>query len=161
MKMVEIYDFKTKKKSTIPAAELAPGMIQAQVAGVGLVWIAASQAKLEGEFLHPPFDDEWRELLSMIKERLDAVHPMTLKQWEEGFRKDENPEQEIGIWSRIATAYQVLGSTAPAEQRREIFNLILACVNNPREHVLEVVKLEHLSRKEAQQLMDKYYSGKG
>ena len=45
MATVKVYDFNTEKVSEIPAAELAPGMVEAEVVGVGRVWISNTQAR--------------------------------------------------------------------------------------------------------------------
>src|SRR5687768_10453326 len=96
-KTVRVFDFETKQLTTIPAAELAPGMVQARVQGIGTVYISAGQAvKLQG-FRHPPMP-EMRENFAKIKASLDEVFPMSLEQWENGFRRDTNPEREIAFW---------------------------------------------------------------
>ena len=98
MKTVQTYDLVTKKLASIPAAELAPGMIQAKVEGVGLVWINSAQLKLdEGEYRHPPFSEEVRDILRQLKASLDEVIPRTVEQWEDGFRKDIHAEREIAL----------------------------------------------------------------
>jgi hypothetical protein len=44
-KTVRVYDVVTRKINTIPAAEIVPGMVEAQVDGVGRVWINSAQVK--------------------------------------------------------------------------------------------------------------------
>jgi len=154
---VQIYDFTTKKVSSIPAAELAPGMIEAEVQGIGRVWVAASQLRDEGPYRHPPLTEDIRQYLRRIKESLDEVYPQTLEEWEDGFRKDLHAEREIAIWLHIASTYQRCTAARPLtlHQRRDYFDVIAACSSTPREHIFEVVRLRALSRKEAVEL---YYS---
>jgi hypothetical protein len=105
-KTVRVYDLVTKRVNTIPAAELAPGMVQAQVEGVGLVWINSATVKLSGKFKHPPLEPGLRDIIEReIQKPLAEVWPRTLAQWEDGFRRDTNPEQEIGVWCRIAERF--------------------------------------------------------
>lgn len=153
MSTVQIYDLETKKVSTIPAAELAPGMIRAQIPGVGIVFIKASEVKLESAFQHPPFDEKVRDLLRKIKTSLDEVYPMPLEKWEKGFRRDANVEREIALWLSIASKYDLHGAKAPKNERKEIFAIILSCVNNSPSKALETVQLENLSRPQAEQLV--------
>jgi len=57
-KTVQVYDFATKKVTSIPASELAPGMVWAQVAGVGRVWVVAAPPKNQAPYRHPPFTED-------------------------------------------------------------------------------------------------------
>src|SRR3954469_16250683 len=97
MAMVRVYDFETQKLSEIPAAELAPGMVEAEVQGVGRVWISSSQGRpsdKQREKLPP----ELLERVQKIKATLDEVYPKTIEFWEDGFCRDAHPDQEIAIW---------------------------------------------------------------
>jgi hypothetical protein len=62
-KTVRVYDLVTKRVNPIPAAELAPGMVEAQVEGVGRVWINSAEVKGGGKFKHRPFDSELRDFI--------------------------------------------------------------------------------------------------
>src|SRR5437660_1795022 len=86
---VRVYDFETQKITTIPAAELASGMIKAQVQGIdGEVYVEASQVRLGGDYRHPPFDAERKALMRHLAEVFADVYPITAEQWEDGFRRD-------------------------------------------------------------------------
>ena len=105
-KTVRVYDSVTERVNTIPAAELAPGMVEAQVEGVGRVWINSAQVEFEREYQHPPFESGLRDIIEReIQKPLAEVFPRTLEQWEDGFRRDTNPEKEIGVWCRIAARF--------------------------------------------------------
>lgn len=105
-KTVKIYDLAHNKISTIPAAELAPNMVEADVVGVGWVWISADEISLAGKVKHPPFNEEKRQKLRQMKAALDEVYPKTIEELEETFRKDSDPDQEIAIRLHIASVYQ-------------------------------------------------------
>jgi hypothetical protein len=78
MRNVKAYDLSTKKTSTIPEDELAPGMILAQVEGVGLVWVNASQVKKSG-YKHPPLKADMRAMINeRIRTLLKDVYPLSL-----------------------------------------------------------------------------------
>jgi hypothetical protein len=88
---VRVFDFGTEQIITMPAAELAPGMVKARLEGIeGEVWIDSSHLK-KNVFQHPPFDEEVRDHLHEIKSALNEVYPMSLEQWEDGFRRDRTP----------------------------------------------------------------------
>jgi len=158
-KSVRIHDPATGKINTIPAAELAPGMVEADVEGVGRVWINSVAVKSGREFKHPPFEPELRDFIKReIQKPLAEVWPKTLAQWEENFRRDAEPEQEIGLWCRIAERFAEFSKSEglnPA-QRQECFAIMLHCSTVPREQVLEVVTLKALTREQAQRAIAAY-----
>ena len=158
-KTVRVYDPATKKINTIPAAELAPGMVEAQVEDVGLVWINSAQVKGGREYKHPPFEPEVRELIEReIRKPLAEVWPKTLAQWEDVFRRDTNPEQEIGVWCRIANRFVEFSKSEGLNQaqRQECFAIMLHCSTVPPEQVLEVVTLKAMTREQARRAIEAY-----
>ena len=88
--VVRVYDFETKRMSEIPAAELASDMLLANIEGLGVAYVRSMQLKL-GDYKHPPFQEGVRDFLRAIKRDLDEIYPLTLAQWEDGFRRDRNP----------------------------------------------------------------------
>jgi hypothetical protein len=80
-KTVRVHDPATGKIQTIPAVELAPGMVEADVEGVGRVWINSAQVKGGRENKHPPFEPELRDTIEKeIQKPLAEVWPKTLAQ---------------------------------------------------------------------------------
>ena len=160
-KTVRIYDFDTKKTNVIPAAELAPGMLEANVAGVGRVWIKAAEVK--GKIKHPPIEPAVRDMISRrIQEPLAEVFFQTLEEWEVGFRADVNPEREIAIWCRIAERFTGFSKSEGLnlEQMQECFNVMLHASNDSPEHIQEVVQLNALTREQAQRAIEAFTRGK-
>jgi hypothetical protein len=159
-KTVKIYDLGHNKISTIPAAELAPNMVEADVVGVGRVWISADEISLAGKVKHPPFNEEKRQKLRQMKAALDEVYPKTIEELEEAFRKDSDPDQEIAIWLHIASVYQqsTAGKKLTLPQRKECLMLILACSRSPREHVFEIFQPKAITRQEAERVVELYFS---
>ena len=90
-KTVKTYDLANKKISTIRAAELAPNKVEADVEGVGRVWISDKDIS-GGKIKHARFNEEQRQQFRQLKSALDEVYPKTLEVWEETFRKDSDPE---------------------------------------------------------------------
>lgn len=158
--MVPFLDLKTGQVTMIPADELAPGAVLVEKQGIGQVWIEPDDSIQKAEYRHPPFDDEVRNLFGQIKESLDEVYPKTLEEWEDGFRRDMHPEREIAIWLHIASTYQrcTAGRSYSLGQRRDFFNVILACSCNPRKHVLKVARFSAISKQQAEAAMRFFYS---
>jgi hypothetical protein len=162
-KTVRVYDSATKKINTIPAAELAPGMVEAQVEGVGLVWINSAEVKGGGKFKHTPFEPELRDFIEReIQKPLTDVWPKTLTQWEDNFRRDAEPEQEIGVWRRIAERFAEFSKSERLNQaqRQECFAIMLHCSTVSPEQILEVVPLKALTREQAQRAIETYLKAK-
>jgi hypothetical protein len=162
-KTVRVHDPATGKIHTIPAAELAPGMVEAEVKGIGRVWINSAEVKGGGEFKHPPFEPEMREFVEReIQKPLAEVWPKTLAQWEDNFRRDTEPEQEIGLWSRIAERFVEFSKSEglnPA-QRQDCFAIMLHCSTVSPEQILEVLPLKALTREQAQRAIETYLKAK-
>lgn len=156
---VQVYDVPTGKLSTIPARELAPGMMRVTMNGVeGDCWVRPDQLQ-QSPYQHASFDEEARTHLHQIKDALDEVHLMSLEEWEDGFRRDRNAEREIAIWLHIAEVYARLtkDKSLTSGERQDVFRILLACANNPHERVLATAGVQVLSRPEAEAVMEEFY----
>jgi hypothetical protein len=97
VEMVSYFDTEAKRVVRIPASELRPGVVQAQVQGIDeLVWISPEQFH-PGEIRHPPFDEDVRAYIRQIQEALTEQRPISFEEWEDGFRRDNHPEREIAL----------------------------------------------------------------
>jgi hypothetical protein len=87
------------------------------------------------------------------------VYPQTLDEWEDGFRRDANPEREIALWCHMARVYwrATEGKALDHEAKRAYFRVILSCANAPREQVLRVTELGAISHDEAQEIVELFY----
>jgi len=81
--------------------------------------------------------------MRMLKEKLDEVFLMSIEQW-----------------VNLANTYARFGPQAPGNQRKEILSIILSCLNNGPDKVLEFVQLRNLSRQEAERLVSDLSYGK-
>jgi hypothetical protein len=145
MEMITVYSFKTKERKVIPMAELAPGLVKVKLTGDGkpdaTVWVHAEELvghQRELRLRQPPFDNAHKAIFRTLKESLDEVHPLTLEQWELGFRCDMKPEFEIAKWRWLAYVYARL--TDPSDWKRinrvpsrtlkkDFFRLLLTWMN--------------------------------
>jgi hypothetical protein len=157
---VNVYDFQTKKTSTIPAAELAPGMVRVKLERGEVVWAKASDLK-QGALRHPPFEGEVRDLVIQIQKGLEEVYPQTYEFWEDGFRRDANAEREIALWLHISRIHGdfVKSRDTNLKERKEAFQVLIACSTGSEETALQTVHLSSLSQSDARGLIAKFFHG--
>jgi hypothetical protein len=157
MSTVRVYDTKTEPLTSIPARELAPGMIRVIIEDMdGEVWVDANQLNAGRDYYHPPFEGKRRELMSMFADTFHDVYPRTAERWEDGFRRDENADKEIAMWVQMAYAFEhfTQGRKLSFEQRKDIFNVIGTAVNNGKEMVLLTMNPLTLSKKRVKEIVE-------
>jgi hypothetical protein len=161
-KFVRVFDLETHDISTIPVAELAPGMVETRIRGKeGKFWIDPTKfTEIESTpFRHPRFDKATRGDIRRIMARLAEVYPLTFKKWEDGFRKDTHPNREIQAWLHLSQIYAdlVRAHRLPAPLRTELFRVLLSCQTSSFEHVWQVIGLDALPREVADEAVEAYY----
>jgi hypothetical protein len=156
--MVQFYDVESRRIVQIPASELRPGAVRAQVQGIeGLVWLLPRQLK-QGDVKHPPFEEEIRAYIRQIQEAFAEQRTLSFEEWEDGFRRDANPEREIALWSHAADIYTAFAGSEPsAERRRDIYRCIVACLTSGPDAVWHVLKPEFISRVEAEKVVHRFF----
>lgn len=159
--LVPYLDTESGRVVRIPAAELRPGTIQVQLQTTGeLVWVLAGELK-QSEIRHAEFDEEVRDYIRRIQYAFEEHRTLTFEEWEEGFRRDANPEREIAFWSYAADIYTEFTKDEPDASRREdIYNCIVACMVTGPDAVWKVLRPEVLSRAEAEQLVNRFFGKK-
>jgi hypothetical protein len=162
IEFVKVYDFNTKTITTIPAAELSPGMIRVRLVGSDeIYWAHASQLDdAKSRYWHPPFSGELKEKIVFIQRALSDVYFKTLEYWEDGFRQDLHAQQEIETWFRAAMLYSSYVESRPLsrDEKQEVFSILGACLNSTRETIFETVTLKFVPRSEAERLADDFFS---
>lgn len=159
MDYVKIFDPHNQQITSIPALELSPGMIEVHVEGIeGCVWVHSSSIK-QDDYKHPPFPEDIKQYLKKIKKDLDEVYSNSLEDWEDSFRKDSYPAQEIALWCHIGEVYQRLTSKKKLNlnQKMDYFRILVACTTSPRKHIFEILELQCLSRREAEKAIALFY----
>ncbi|MBA3708820.1 MAG: hypothetical protein H0W83_08395 [Planctomycetes bacterium] len=158
---VPFYDFKTRSVTYIRDDAIRPGMIQAKIHNLdGLHWVDASQMK-QAKTALGELTDEARGRIPALQAALSEVHPMSIEQWEALVRRDADPAAAVENWSAIAGAY-VEEAAAPglnALQRADLFRLVLACANTPRDQILKSVTLNALARTTAEAIIARRAKG--
>jgi len=162
-KTLRVYDPDTRKVTTVPFDELVPGMTMVTVEGVeGTVWMVEEEVA-DSEFRHPPFFGERLEAVRSIMETLTDVLPKTIKEWEDGFRRDSDPDSEIAIWLHISSCYETIrvGTNFTLEEKKDCVNLMLHCSgiqSEESDRVLQMVDLNELPKVMAREIIDLFYS---
>jgi hypothetical protein len=159
-KLVEVYDFKSETSRTIPAAELAPGMVRVKLQNGRVVWASVTDLK-QGKLVHGPFSGEVRGYVEKIQKSLEEVYPHDYAFWEDGFRRDAKPEPEIALWLHIAQLFETFkeNRSTTLEERKEAFKVLVACSNGTQETALQTVQLNNLPRSDAQLLVHQFFGG--
>ena len=122
--------------------------------------LAVAGRTAAGEIRHPPFNEELRGFIRDIQAAFAEHRPLSFEEWEDGFRRDANPEREIAIFSYAADVYRLLTKDDPsAERRGEVYRLLIGCMTTSPESVWHVVKLAALSRPEAERVVNRFYGG--
>jgi hypothetical protein len=154
-KMVTVWDKSADTFQSIPKCELAPGMIRMNLEGTGEVWIRQDQLEgiQQGEYQSAPFGPEFREFFVTIKEAFDPYFFQTLEKWEDGFRRDRNPEREIAMWLVAAETMREFAPGHPTPRNLEVFQLLTNAMNNGSDGAKLTFQAEHLTNEEVNQIL--------
>lgn len=161
MKQVETYSFATKTKTKIPASELAPGMVQANVEGVGTVYVSGPEMDALAKAAGPGPMKELPDGFDRIAEAtLNIIGPclpwMDKKAWLEGFALDAHPVRELVGWMKVAFVFHELtvGRSEGPEVQRDVFSVCANTLTNG-EQALETVQLSRISKARAKTCMQR------
>jgi hypothetical protein len=146
----------------IPASELAAGAVQVRLAGTeGVVWALPDQLH-QGEVRHPPFGEGVRESIRQIQAAFVEHRPLSFDEWEDGFRRDATPEREIALWSHAADVYTAAAAGDPDPARRkDVYRCIVTCMTTGPDAVWRVLRPAVLSRREAEQVVNRFFGRPG
>ena len=155
---VRYYDVETGEITDMLLSELPPGVMQVQIEGIeGVVWISPEHLS-PGPLQHGPFEEGVRELLRQIRDAFIEHRNLTLEVWEDGFRRDNNPEYEIALWLHAAGVYvEFAEDESSAVRRREIYGCVLACMSAGPDTVWQLFEPDVLTQTEAEQIVGRFY----
>lgn len=158
--MVPFLDVEAGRVVRIPAAELRPGAIQVRLQGTEeVVWALPEQLQLhQGEVKHPEFEEGIRDYIRQIQAAFAEHRPLSFEEWEDGFRRDANPEQEIALWSHAADVYTAFATNEQsADRRQDTYRCIVTCMTTGPDDVWHVLRPQVLSRAEAEQVVNRFF----
>ena len=168
---VKVYDPETRTVTEAEAEKAMAFLMPIRVVGLeGTYWADPSKLR-PGTPKNWFFSPKTRAAIQEIKTALDEVHPMSLEEWEEGFRRDANPQSEIALWQVLVGVYRDLvePQKLALESRRDYYRVLATCImlpNDPklgRAHMLACEKelrdsgQTTLSAQEALMIIDSYY----
>ena len=110
------------------------------------------------EFRHPPFEGELREAIAEIQHSFPGVYDHSFEFWEDGFRRDRNPQNEIFLWLIIAGIFGQFADGKPLSYRKEVFRLLATCSTTSQDTIEEVFGSEVLSREDAKSISSSYFA---
>ncbi len=156
--MVPFYDVDVGRIVQIPASELSPGAVRIQLHPSGEVAWALPEQLTFGDIQHPEFDEEIRDFIRRIQTAFAEHRPISFEQWEDGFRRDANPAQEIALWLHAADVYGAFAaSEGDAVRREDIYRCIVTCLTTGPDDVWRVLRPTVLTREEAEQVVHRYF----
>jgi hypothetical protein len=160
VEMVRFFDVPSGQVVRIPATELRPGILQARIEGVdGLVWVAPDELE-PNEICHPPFEGELRERVRVIHETFAEHCTLTFEQWEEGFRRDADPEREVARCIHAVNVYAMFAEDESDPTRREdVFRTVVACLTATPDTGWDVERTQVMTAREAQRVVDRFFRG--
>jgi hypothetical protein len=133
-------------------------MVQVRVQGIdGVVWVAPDQLQ-QSEIRHPPCDEQIRARIRLIQDAFAEHRRLSFDEWEDGFRRDTHPVQEVALWLHAGEVYSTFAASEPsAERRKDIYRCIIACLTSGPDGVWHVLQPAILSRAEAKQVVDCFF----
>jgi hypothetical protein len=159
--LVPYHDFTTGKAILIPRAELGPGTVLVQIEGQPHPVYADSAQLQAGAHRHPPFEGELKVCIESLVVDLNEVRALSYEEWEDGFRRDQNPEQEIAGWLHLAAILKVMTrkfALDPA-QRKECYRVLVACYTGERATVRERSDPKLLSQEQIDLAVRYFFEG--
>ena len=153
---VEVLDVETRKVSKALMSTLGPEMVRVESDGK-IYWANVHQLQ-ESDYRHEPFEGERKKNIEFIKESLSEVNSNTYVEWEDGFRRDENPDKEIAIWNYIIFVYNKYSSIdLSQEQKNDIYLIAVTCSYSNQNVVLGQLTLQSLDIEKAKEIISVYY----
>ena len=70
-----------------------------------------------------------KPIFQKLHDTFNEHYPMSPEGWEEGFRRDAFPLQEIALWVHAAEVYRAHVTEAMLpEKRKDVFGVIIGCM---------------------------------
>jgi hypothetical protein len=153
---VEVYDFDKNEVYLVSEDKLGPEMMRVSINGK-IYWANANQLT-QNTYQHLPFEGELKQRIINIQKELEAVNTQSYAEWEDGFRRDQNPESEIAIWERIIGVYRMFSKNyQDVSAKREIYRLAVMCSYSEPSVVLKHANNQLIAVEVIQGIITEYY----
>jgi len=159
---VRFQNHETGHIEEIHQSSLPPGAVLTRMLGDDEdVWVLAEHLR-PGDVKHGPFSEGVRKLIREIQSAFSEQYPLSFEQWEEGFRRDANPETEMAVWLHATKTYEAF-ATAEEDpyRRRDVFRCVITCMTTSLDTVWLQLRPEVLSRSEAERIVNAFYRQQG
>jgi hypothetical protein len=159
MEQIRYYDADSRQVVTIPSSELSAGAVCTTVNGIeGEVWMIPVSFD-ENVFRHPPFNETVRNYLEQIRTVFAEHYPLTLEEWENGFRRDGNASQQIAVWLYAEEIYKAFASMEPSGSRRgDIYHCVASCMMASRNSIWDIYQPHSIRLAEAEEIVSRYFT---
>jgi hypothetical protein len=150
-KTMTVYDLATGEVREVSAGEPPPGTVPCALTKIDPRELAPQPLR------HPPFPPKVRALFGDFPDIFRDVYPLTLEQWEDGFRRDLHPEREIAFFRGVAHVFQhfTAGKDLRPETQKVIMRVIFTYVHNvSREEVLRDTAGRGLPRWKVEEILE-------
>jgi len=155
-KEVEVLDVETGNVSKVLMSTLGPEMIRVKSDGK-IYWANVHQLQ-ENDYQHEPFTGERKKNVEYINNSLSEVNTNTYLEWEDGFRRDQNPDKEIEIWKYIISIYARYSSIQHSQaQNKDVYLIAVTCSYSNQNVVLNQLTLQSLDAVKAEEIISAYY----
>jgi hypothetical protein len=153
---VEVINVETGDVSFVPSEQIGPGIVRISYEGKEY-WADSAQLQ-QNDYQHEPFEGKVKARIESIMARLTDVYPLSYQEWEDGFRRDQNPINEIIIWEHIVSVYQSYATqTSELAIQSEIYSVVVTCSYSEPDQVLNQLSLKSLSEVKAKEIIRAYY----
>jgi hypothetical protein len=80
-----------------------------------------------------------KEAIQSLVIDLAEVRPLSLEEWEDGFRRDRTPDREIAGWLHLAAILTTMTDrfSLDLQKRKECYRVLVACYTGERTTVRE------------------------
>jgi Glu-tRNA(Gln) amidotransferase subunit E-like FAD-binding protein len=110
------------------------------------------------EIQHEQLSEGQLQRIKKLYETFAEVDSSSLEKWIDNFKRDANPDSEIAIWERVASAYTYYCSRRQLtlEAKRDVFQALVLRSMTSDEKAVKTLKLKVLSADEARNIMKQY-----
>lgn len=154
--MAPVLNTDTNEVVQTPIDKIGPHMVRARIDGKDC-WVDSRKLSVS-EYKHPVFSGDRKDHVINIQKKIHDVYYKSYKDWEDGFRRDANPDQEIAIWEYIISIYESESSGySGLEQRKEILQVAIVCSYSAPDIALNQVQLKTISPEKARSVIAAFY----
>ncbi|MBQ4822378.1 hypothetical protein [Aquimarina sp. MMG016] len=117
-----------------------------------------------GSIVHKSLSKEQLQKIKKIHKAFTEVYPISLDETITNFKRDQNPDNEIEIWSAMKEAYEKFALKNNREdqlqKRKEAFKLVLMRSMMSEEETIRMFDLKILTKSEVDKILDSYLLSK-